>query len=519
MNAGPAGYFFISEYRVHGVHSITSLEIEKAVYPFLGPARTADDIQGACSAIEKTYQALGYGAVSVSPLGSANRSGTVELQVTEGKVERLRVKEAHYFSPEKIKEAAPSLAEGRVINFNDISKDVVGLSQLRERTVTPTLRPGSEAGTYDIDLTVKDSRPFHASAELNDDRTPNTKPLRLTASVSDSNLWQSGQGAGFSFEEAPQRRLDSEVFSGYFLGRVPGNDWLSIMVQGTKQDSNISTLGGSTVAGPGTTAEIRTMMALPNGKDWSTGKDWENFAQSVYVAIGYKHFKQSVNLTPSSTTTATTGEIVTPITYYPVTAGYSATWSGAGGKGPTTGIDASVTLNFRGMGSGPREFDLNRFGADGSFTIFRGDVSHTHPLPGGWEAYAKVSGQVANQPLVSSEESSGGGEQTVRGYLESEVVGDDGVFGTFELRSPAVLMMGQEREWHFYVFGDAGKLKVIDPLPEQVAHYSLSSIGVGSRLSLFDHVSGGCDVSYPLISQTYTQAHQLQFRFRVGLEY
>ena len=519
MGAELPGFFFVSEYRVHGAHSITSLEVERAVYPFLGPDRTTEDVQAACTALEKTYQALGFGAASVRALGGVNKAGVVDLQVTEGAVGRLRVKDAHYFSPEKIKQAAPALAEGRVLNFNDINKDVVGLNQMRERTVTPTLRPGSVPGTYDIDLNVKDSRPFHASVEVNNDKTPNTKPLRLTASVNDSNLWQSGQGAGFSFEEAPQRRLDSEVFSGYFLGRIPGNDWLSLMLSGTKQDSNISTLGGSTVAGPGTTFELKSTLALPNGKDWSTGKDWENFSQSVSLSIDFKHFKQSVNLAPTSATAAATGTIVTPITYYPVTAGYSATWLGTTAKGSATNVDAAVTFNFRGMGSGPREFNLNRYGADGSFIYFRGDVSHTQPLPGGWEAFAKLQGQVANQPLVSSEESSGGGEQTVRGYLESETVGDEGIFGTVELRSPSVKMMGKEREWHFYVFGDAGELKVIDPLPQQTARFSLSSFGVGSRLSLFDHVNGGCDLAYPLKNQTYTQAHQLQFRFRMGLDY
>jgi hypothetical protein len=37
--------FMISEYRVHGAHSLTPLEIETAVYPYLGPGRTREDIQ------------------------------------------------------------------------------------------------------------------------------------------------------------------------------------------------------------------------------------------------------------------------------------------------------------------------------------------------------------------------------------------------------------------------------------------------------------------------------------------
>jgi hemolysin activation/secretion protein len=520
-------FFFVSEYRVHGVHSITSLEVEKAVYPFLGPDRTVDDIHSACSALEKAYQAKGFGAASVWALGRPDKNGLVALQVSEGAIERLRVTGARYFSPEKIKRAAPALAEGRVINFNDVSRDVVGLNQLGDRTVTPTLRPGSEPGTYDIDLQVKDSSPFHASVELNNDNSPNTRPLRLTGSVDDSNLWQSGQGAGVSFEKAPQRHRDSEVFSGYYLARFAGVDGLTLMVQGTKQDSNISTLGGSTVAGPGQTLMLRANYTIPNGEDWDTGKAWENFTESINLSLNYKHYNQSINTLPvasssssSTATTATPSTIVTPITYYPLTAGYSALWTGWAGTGSVTALNLGVTLNLRGAGSGPNQFNLNRYGADGSFVYLRGDLARTQDLPGGWQAYAKIQGQVANQPLVSSEEYSGGGESTVRGYLESETVGDDGAFGTVELRTPSLFVRGKQRsDFRFFAFSDAGKLKLIDPLAEQVAHFSLASVGAGVRLALNNYFSGACDVADPLTSQTYTQAHDLRFRFRVLLDY
>jgi hemolysin activation/secretion protein len=107
----------------------------------------------------------------------------------------------------------------------------------------------------------------------------------------------------------------------------------------------------------------------------------------------------------------------------------------------------------------------------------------------------------------------------VRGYLESEVVGDDGIFGSLELRTPPLMFEGKSADWRFYLFGDAGELKVLNPLPEQVARFNLSSFGMGSRLSLVDHLSGGVDIAYPMVSQTYTQAHEIQMRFRVRLDY
>lgn len=513
---------FISEYRVHGAHALSALEIETAVYPFLGPYRTEADVKAACAALEKAYRDKGFGAVSVQYDHDVGKGGVITLEVSEGTVERLRVTGARYFSPAQVKAQAPSLAEGKVINFNDVNHDMVALNQLRDRTVTPTLQPGAEPGTFDIELAVKDSPPVHASAELNNESSPNTTPLRVVASVSDSNLWQSGQGAGASFQVAPQRRQDAEVFTAYYLAKPAGQDRISFLLQGTKQDSNISTLGGTTVAGPGQTLELEAILALPTGTDWSSGKDWDNFYHTLSIGLTYKHYQQT--LTPggaAADSTGSAGTIVTPITYYPVTARYSATLNGLGGKGSSTVLDAGVSLGFRNFGSSPADFDLNRYGADGGFIIFRGDLSHTQPLPGDLQLFAKVQGQLANQPLVSSEEMSGGGLDTVRGYLESETVGDNGAFGTLELRSPTLSgLLGKKiHDWRIYVFGDGGQLTLIDPLPEQEARFDLASIGAGTRLFAGDHLSGSLDAGWPLKSQAYTTAHDVRLTFRAGLDY
>ena len=102
-------------------------------------------------------------------------------------------------------------------------------------------------------------------------------------------------------------------------------------------------------------------------------------------------------------------------------------------------------------------------------------------------------------PLVDTEQFSGGGLATVRGYLEGEAAGDDGIFGTVELRSPSVLnWLGEKSgEWRFYVFGDAGTLRVQQPSVGQHPNSPLSSVGVGSRIRFRDHLSGAFDLGLP----------------------
>src|SRR5262249_59196248 len=95
-------------------------------------------------------------------------------------------------SPSTIKENSPSLAEGSVRNFNEVTQDVIALNQWPERRVTPSLKAGVVPGTVDGDLTVNDTFPLHGSAELNNRYSANTDPLRVNASLSYNNLWQLG---------------------------------------------------------------------------------------------------------------------------------------------------------------------------------------------------------------------------------------------------------------------------------------------------------------------------------------
>lgn len=498
-----AGPLYIQEYRVVGAQLLKAGEIGEAVYPFLGPGRTEADVTAAAEALEKVYKEKGFQTVSVTVPAQSGRGGLIFLQVTEAKVGRLRVKGSRYFSLVEIKRMAPSMAEGTVPNFNDVTRDIVALNQWPDRRVTPTLRAGVEPGTVDIDLTVKDTLPLHGSLEVNNRYSPNTTELRINGSVSYNNLWQRGHAAGVSFQVAPERIDDAKVLSAFYQARVPGVDWLSLMAIGTLQDSNVSTLGGSAVAGKGQIFGTRMLISLPAGK---------NFYQSLSLGLDYKHFDQDILLTPGAP------PLLAPITYYPFSVNYGGTWVE---KGALTELNAGLVFHVRGMGSGPAEFENSRFQADGSFAILRGDLAHTHDLPAGFQAFGKVQGQLGSQPLVSSEQFSGGGLSTARGYLEGEVPGDNAIFGTVELRSPSLLGWLSEKagEWRIYAFADAGHLSILDPLPTQQSNFDLVSIGAGTRFGLWSHFNGSLDVGYPLISQTYTQAHDPLVTFRVWADF
>jgi hemolysin activation/secretion protein len=495
----PVTRFDIAEYRVEGAHKLPSIEVEEAVYPFLGPYRTTEDVEQARAALEAAYREKGFQAVSVQIPPQKVEGGVVTLQVLEGQVGRLRIKGSRYFSHRQIKKEAPSLAEGQVIEFKEVSDDILALNQLPDRRITPSLRAGQEPGKIDVDLTVEDKLPLHGSLELNNRYSPNTSSLRANGSISYNNLWQMGHTLGASFQVSPEDFSEVKVFSGYYLAPIPGIPWLSLMAQGTKQDSNVSTLGGSAVAGKGEIFGPRAIITLPMDK---------NFYHSITLGIDYKHFDQQLTIGDTLTTS--------PITYYPLSADYSATWFRPTGS---TELNVGVNFHVRGVGSNTDDFDAKRFKAQGSYIYLRGDLAHTQDLPAGLQLWGKVQGQAASQPLLDSEQFSGGGLGTVRGYLESEALGDNALFGSVELRSPSLFTyMGlpeKENEWRFYTFCEGGLLTLNEPLKEQQDRFNLASYGVGSRIRFQDHYNGSVDLGVPMITASETSNRDMLVTFRL----
>ena len=507
---------FIREFRVLGTQTLPRIEVEEAVYQFLGPGRTFTDVENARAALEKAYHAKGYKATQVVIPEQTGGGGLVLLQAYEGKVGALRVKGARYFLPSRIKQMARSMAEGKVLNFNDVQRDIVALNQGADRRVEPKLTPSGEPGVFDIDLNVKDTLPLHGRVELNNRRSANTTDLRVNTSLSYANLWQLGHTIGGSMQLSPENTSEVKVFSGFYIWRMRDPDWLSVLVSYTKQDSNVSSLGGSTVLGKGEILGVRAIATLPGT---------ENFLHSLSAGFDYKHFNQTLN-------TGTASD-VTPITYFPISLSWDGTWIHKKDdvvRG-TTEMSAGVTANVRGVGSTVASLDRNRFGSDGNFFIFHGEVAHTQKLRKDWEAFLKIHGQAADQPLVNSEQTAGGGMGTVRGYIEAEAVGDNAIFTTVELRTPSLLrevkVKGDAKnpddrtgdEWRFYGFFDAGAITLHKTLAQQTSSYHLASFGLGTELQLRKHLHAIAELALPLTGIGETSVHEARVNFRLWADF
>jgi hemolysin activation/secretion protein len=459
--------FDLYEIQVEGNTVLPAVEVERAVYPQLGPAKSIADLEKAREALERAYHEAGFLTVVVDIPEQKVSEGSATLRVTEGRVERLKVAGNKYTSRSGIRADTPSLAPGEVPNFTDVQQEL-SRAQRADRKLTPLLRPGKAPGTVEVELRVDDELPLHGSIEYNNKQSPDTTRDRLEASLRYDNLWQKGHSVGFSFQGSPKKSDEVEVWTGTYSAPLGAG---TLAAYAVKSNSNVATAADSAVLGKGTTLGLRYIRPLP-------GRG--SYFHSLTAGFDYKDFKETTNLIGADTTSK-------PLRYVPFLLQYTGGLQDAGGQWQFNIGTAWSLRNFSDRdvlcddGLIHDQFDCKRSGARSNFTVLRGDAQRTQVLGAGWDLTARLDFQVASQPLVSNEQFSAGGVESVRGYLDAERQGDDGVRARFELRTPGVLP-DTRLDARLVGFFDWAGLRVQEPLPAQEARFGLGSYGIGLRL-------------------------------------
>ena len=129
-----------------------------------------------------------------------------------------------------------------------------------------------------------------------------------------------------------------------------------------------------------------------------------------------------------------------------------------------------------------------------------------------WTVFLKGEGQITNEPLIPAEKLFIGGYHSVRGYQAKSRLGDNGVYGTVELRTPVLMDLVSQAfrsgdgarkmpidRLQFLLFVDAGHTQTLKPLPGMARSNNLLSTGLGVRLALMKYAQIRYDAALPLI--------------------
>jgi hemolysin activation/secretion protein len=502
------GRFDIFEFAVEGNSVLPAEAIERAVYPFLGEKRTADDVNAAAEALEKVYQDAGYLTVAVGIPEQAITSGVVRLDVTEGRVERLKVTGAEYTLPSRVREQAPSLAEGAVPHFPEVQEDLGRIGRNADLRVTPLLQPGRRPGAVNVELRMEESVPVHGSISLSNKRSADTDTGRIEASLRYDNLWQRRHSIGISYFAVPAHRDQIEVWGLNYA--VPLED---SFIAGffARSNSNIPTLFDTTSLGRGDVAGLRWIKPLPDrgrsiSHSFSLGLDWKSNEQDTLNIAG-SGFSLSQ-----------------PVKYWVMGGQYSLTVGFDSGARLRIGAALNVgstAMNERLIdcnGIRAEQFNCRRPGASPSFFISRFDIEGALPLGGGWGVTGRVDLQRSNEPLINSEQFAAGGFDSVRGYLESERLGDEGERVRFELVTPG-MSPADGFALRGRLFYDWAGLRIREAFVGQASRAALESTGIGMRLDAPRGFSLDADWAYALRDGAVNRTREGDNRLLVKLGY
>jgi hemolysin activation/secretion protein len=494
--------FDVYEYRVLNNSVLSELQIDKAVYPFLGPRRSFADVQAARAALERTYRDAGYSTVFVDVPEQSVDSGIVRLKVTEGRLGHLKVSGARYFPARQILKETASLVPGSVPHFPDVQRDLTQVNgATRDRAVTPVLRSGEIPGTVDLELKVRDELPAHGGVEVNDRYTADTTRTRVNVNFSYDNLWRKFHSLSLQYQTAPEQPADARVIAATYV--MPFADRGAVLaVYAVDTNSDVATVGTLSVLGRGRIYGARYIQRIGNSPA---------LYQNITFGGDFKDFKEDVRLT------ADLG-LRTPIQYANWSLGYGGT---ARGARTLTTFNIGVNFGLRGLANGPQEFDDKRLFARPNYFYLRADGQHERSLPLGARLALRIAGQYTTEPLVSNEQFAIGGVESVRGYLESEELGDYGVSASAELRTPSLKLWSERvTQLYGYVFFDAGVVgSIVPPELRQPSRADLSSWGLGFRFAGFGGLQAAMDWAYPLVPGSHTTARDSRLDFRVRYDF
>ncbi len=220
-------HFDVLDYQIAGNSVLDDETLERAVYPYLGPDKTVDDVEKARASLEQAYRDAGYPTVVVAVPEQDVDAGAVRIDVVEASIETLYISGSRYHSLETIRNSVPALAEGRVPHMPQVQNDMSALAQQSaDRNVTPVFRAGSTPGKMEVELKVKDELPLHGSIEMNSRNSEHTTYTRLLGALRYDNLWQRFHSASLQYQVSPEASEEVEVWSGPMCcppdGKIPG---------------------------------------------------------------------------------------------------------------------------------------------------------------------------------------------------------------------------------------------------------------------------------------------------------
>jgi hemolysin activation/secretion protein len=491
---------------VSGLPLLDTPEVKKLFAARLGAPVSLKRLNEIVKEIVAIYRENDLPVVDVIVPEQDVTTGYVQILVLEGRVEDIRAEGNRWFSDRRIL-GPVRLKRGGGILSTPLVEDLRYLNRNPFREVDVYFEPGESPGMTDVILKTKDRFPVRFYTGYEDTGNDITAEERLLAGFNWGNAFGWDHTLNYQFTSSPDfSSLRSHALS-YDIP-VFRDHRLSFFTSYSQADASITGTGVPQLDTEGTSFQsgFRYRHLLPG-----SGNAFQHFASTGidYREVDNDLFTGAINLNAQ----------LTEIFQY--LAGYNAEW-----LDPTGGLlrfDLTGFFSPGGVGSNNNDtaFATSRPFSDDSYTYARIGFERRQPLGVGFELQGRITGQVSDTNLLSTEQLGIGGYNTVRGYAENEIRGDQGWYSNLELYTPPLPVAkwlgwtDHQAEVRFLGFWDYGVVANQTLLPGENPDGELSSAGGGVRLFIDRYFSARMDYGFQLLDSGFNQ--RFDSRIHLGL--
>ena len=468
-----ADRFLIKDIQVIG-NTVLQSEIDEIVRNSQLKYRTAtfEDLVCLRSRITQLYIDKGYvtsGAFLANNQDLSN--GVVRFQVVEGELEEIVITGLERLQENYIRSRL-ELAASQPLNRDDLETalQLLIINPLFE-TVDAELTAGQKTGSNVLLVNIKQARSFSASIGVDNYRPPSIGEFQGSVNLTHSNLLGFGDRffAQYGFTEGlniynagytiPWNAYDGTVGFSY-------DNSNSGIIEAEFRDLNIDSETETY------SFNFRQPLTRSPNREFALGLSLDIRRRRTF--LGNEPFSFSLGAEDGQSN-------VTVLRFSQDWVKRDANRVFAARSGFNLGIDA---------------FDatINDTGTDGKFFVWQGQFQWVEQLSSRVLLITRVGGQFTDDSLLSLEKFSLGGVNTVRGYRENELVIDNGVLGTLELRIPITEDFDTLQLNPFIEFGTGWNNDEPDP-----ENSTIASVGLGMRWAIVKGLILNLDYGIPLI--------------------
>ena len=495
----------VNEFVVTGNTLLPPETLDAALAPFKGE-RTLDELKLAAQAVQALYRDAGYGAVIAYVPEQSGSPGRATIAVLEGRISRVEVIGNSQFTADNIRRSLPALQVGTTPQVRLLDTQVRLANENPAKRIALTLEPGQQAGEVDARVMVVEQSPSFWTLAVDNSGNDSTGMYRGYVRYQQADLWDLDHVLSFQVGTSLTEPSSALSIGGNY--RIPIYEYgMTADIFAAYSDANagstFTAAGVLNFNGSGEVAGVLLTKYLERLGE---------FDPQLGVGLDLRLFLNNCDI--QGLPAGACGSAGESVTVNPLTIAYSAQRGGKNPAGFSVGL--SQNLGLAGPNGSAANFDAVRPGAPKYYTLFRVGGNGAVSLPSQWQLQGRLSGQLTADALIPGEQFGIAGANTVRGYIEREVVGDQGVAGSVELYAPPMLepFGTQQAMLQGLAFVDAGKVwnHLDTPCVGTSSICPLASVGLGLRAA-FRGLQLRVDVGYALKDGNSTMAGDIRANF------